>query len=355
MKAAPGWIAGVFISHTMKEKETGAYYIIIPAPIRNHPRLSVMAKFLYGEIAAKTSIYGYCWASNEFICEVMQATERTVQRYLKELTDEGFIKCEYSRRSEKVERKIYLIISYGTQNDKIDAAKNDVLPVSGSDNFDVRQNDKIDGYINNTIKKNNKTKKNNNTIPPAGEPASGSQATRPRRSKKEKAEDTPPGGAPPPLEKVLHQQFIDTYHKWFMERNGGVKPHIAGKDAKAVKTLIGSMAGAVKGAAEVKGEIITEQDLPEHVLKGWSFMLSNWGKLTPFLQQQTDLCQISSNFNNIISILKNGTGKIKPINGQQADSRTPAERFNSFYERAKREYPTTGQGGSNDGISAVHG
>jgi len=172
----------------------------------------------------------------------------------------------------------------------------------------------------------------------------------------EKKKSRPPtGAAPPSLEKQLHKQFIKVYHDWFMGRNGGAKPHIAGKDAKAVKTLIGSMRGAVNGHAEAKKEVIAECDLPARVLDAWGFMLKNWHKLTPFLQQQTDLCQISNNFNNIISIIKNGTGKIKPINGGADDSRTPAEKFNTFYERAKRDYPTKGQGGDNAAANAVHG
>lgn len=296
-------------------EEYGAYYIIIPAPIRHCKNLSTAAKLLYGEIAFKCHIHGFCWATNKFFADVMGVTERNIQRNIKELEINKFIKTSYEIGDKGTQRKIRMIVQFG--GDIYDTPEKNDVPQD--EKKAIPRGEKKDTQINNTTTIPKSKKSNKNTIiPPAGEPASGSQDTGSKGAKKAKPKNTPPDGAPPPLTKTLHQPFIDVYHKWYMDRNGGVKPQILAKDAAAVKTLIGSMAGAVNGAAGLRNEFISEKDLPEHVLRGWSFLLAGWEKLTPFLQQQTDLCQISSNFNNIISILKNGTGKVKPINGSTA-------------------------------------
>ena len=74
--------------------EKKSYYAIIPADVRYSEKLSANAKLLYGEITALCNEKGFCWANNQYFSELYQTTERTVSRWIRELSKENFIIIE---------------------------------------------------------------------------------------------------------------------------------------------------------------------------------------------------------------------------------------------------------------------
>ena len=71
-----------------------AYWAVLPAEIRYDPELPDKAKLLYAEISSLTSETGYCWASNEYFCELYSVTERTVRRLISILAARGYIRIQ---------------------------------------------------------------------------------------------------------------------------------------------------------------------------------------------------------------------------------------------------------------------
>ena len=71
-----------------------AFFAILPAAVRYDARLKPMERILYGEITALADQTGYCYASNRYFIELYSAGERTVQGWIKNLTDCGYITVE---------------------------------------------------------------------------------------------------------------------------------------------------------------------------------------------------------------------------------------------------------------------
>ncbi len=85
------------------------YYAVIPADVRYCKDLESNAKLLYGEITALCNKEGYCWASNKYFAELYDVEIRTVQRWLKSLSDNKFIFISNEQDENKQSiRKIYL-------------------------------------------------------------------------------------------------------------------------------------------------------------------------------------------------------------------------------------------------------
>lgn len=89
-----------------------SYYAIIPANVRYDKRLCPNAKLLYGEITALCNEAGYCWARNSYFTELYCVSERSVQKWIKQLINCGYIFSEiiYSKDSKEVEAR-YLRLS----------------------------------------------------------------------------------------------------------------------------------------------------------------------------------------------------------------------------------------------------
>jgi hypothetical protein len=52
--------------------------------------------FLYRNIRPLCKAKGYCWAGNAFLAKARKVSERSIQRYLKELVSKGYILVEYA-------------------------------------------------------------------------------------------------------------------------------------------------------------------------------------------------------------------------------------------------------------------
>ena len=138
------------------------YFAVIPASVRYDKRLKPLARLLYGEITALCNEKGYCWASNGYFAELYETTNETISRYISQLKEYGYIKIDYNKAEQNIEkRKIYIAqIQYCQNNqDGIDRTVKGVLTEKSRQYCQNNQ----DG-IDRTVKQNNTENiTNNNT------------------------------------------------------------------------------------------------------------------------------------------------------------------------------------------------
>lgn len=135
----------------MEEIEEG--YSIIPTKILNNKELKANAKLLYSMVLSLSFQKGYCYATNNYFAERLNANPKTISDWLSDLRDKNLIKCEYIKGENKqiIQRKIYIVdIPFPLNNGYLYPAKNGQA---------IHQNMK-DNIINNNIKMNNKNNKN---------------------------------------------------------------------------------------------------------------------------------------------------------------------------------------------------
>lgn len=73
------------------------YYIVVPAQVRTDNNLSLLARLLYGDIAALASDSGECWASNTFFANEYQKDRSRIIAAIKELISAGYVRTEYRK------------------------------------------------------------------------------------------------------------------------------------------------------------------------------------------------------------------------------------------------------------------
>ena len=136
------------------------YFAVIPASVRYDKRLKPLARLLYGEITALCNEKGYCWASNSYFAELYETTNETISRYISQLKEYGYIKIDYNKAEQNIEkRKIYIAqIQYCQNNqDGIDRTVKGVLTEKSRQYCQNNQ----DG-IDRTVKQNNTENITNN-------------------------------------------------------------------------------------------------------------------------------------------------------------------------------------------------
>lgn len=94
--------------------EQSNYYAIMPANVRYDKTLSLNSKMLYLEISSLCNKEGYCWATNEHFGKLFETSDRTIQRWLKELIDREYVTIEletfrYDDGTVKKKRKIFIV------------------------------------------------------------------------------------------------------------------------------------------------------------------------------------------------------------------------------------------------------
>ena len=94
---------------TNQEIERPNYYAILPANIRYDKRLSANAKLLYCELSALANVKGYCYASNNYFSELFSVDSRSVQRWLYNLKDYGYITMDFDVNKDLRTRKIFIV------------------------------------------------------------------------------------------------------------------------------------------------------------------------------------------------------------------------------------------------------
>ena len=141
------------------------YYAIIPANVRYDKDIPANAKLLYGEITALCNEKGYCWASNSYFSDLYGVSKVTVSRWIKALSDKGYIstKIEFKENSKEVLRR-YITITETPINKNDEGYyqncigginKNVKTPI----NKNVKENNtNINNTINNTVDKKERKK-----------------------------------------------------------------------------------------------------------------------------------------------------------------------------------------------------
>lgn len=112
----------------------------------------------------------------------------------------------------------------------------------------------------------------------------------------------------------LYSKMVDLYFNWFKNSNGGIPPKFGKADGSAMKQIINYFKYIHKQANNGKDEV-------EEVILMFTYILTNWSEIDPFLQKQTKLIQINGNIQNIINDLKNGKRKSTNKNDKSDDAR----------------------------------
>lgn len=95
----------------MMSKDNPNYWSVLPANVRYDKRLKPMEKILYSEITSLTNKNGLCWSGNDYFAELYEVAEETVSRWIKSLSDKGYIRLSYKYKGGKVIDKRYISIS----------------------------------------------------------------------------------------------------------------------------------------------------------------------------------------------------------------------------------------------------
>ena len=82
-------------------------YIIIPQNIIEDNNLTSTDKLVYGIILRLTRSNGYCWATNQYMADILKINPRTVSSCIRKLRELGYINsCKNKNDKFKTFRKI---------------------------------------------------------------------------------------------------------------------------------------------------------------------------------------------------------------------------------------------------------
>jgi hypothetical protein len=89
------------------------YYAVIPAEVRYNKKLTPNAKLLYAEITALCNMNGKCTASTEYFCRLYEVSRVSIQKWLKILEDNGYIKRVniYKKYSKQIEARVITLVN----------------------------------------------------------------------------------------------------------------------------------------------------------------------------------------------------------------------------------------------------
>tara|TARA_R100000781_G_scaffold114661_1_gene86051 strand:- start:551 stop:1153 length:603 start_codon:yes stop_codon:yes gene_type:complete len=89
------------------------YYAVIPAEVRYSKKLTPNAKLLYAEITALCNMNGKCTASTQYFCKLYEVSRVSIQKWLKILEDNNYIKRVniYKQGSKEIETRVITLIN----------------------------------------------------------------------------------------------------------------------------------------------------------------------------------------------------------------------------------------------------
>lgn len=95
----------------MDKKETPNYWAVLPANVRYDNRLRPAARLLYCEISSLSNKYGVCTAGNTYFARLYGVSKKTVEVWVKQLKDCGYIRVEVIRDEANIvlKRKIWMV------------------------------------------------------------------------------------------------------------------------------------------------------------------------------------------------------------------------------------------------------
>ena len=89
------------------------YYAVIPAEVRYSKKLTPNAKLLYAEITALCNMNGKCTASTEYFCRLYEVSRVSIQKWLKILEDNNYIKRVniYRQGSKEILSRVITLVN----------------------------------------------------------------------------------------------------------------------------------------------------------------------------------------------------------------------------------------------------
>jgi hypothetical protein len=89
------------------------YYAVIPAEVRYNKKLTPNSKLLYAEITALCNMNGKCTASTEYFCRLYEVSRVSIQKWLKTLEDNNYIKRVniYRQGSKEILSRVITLVN----------------------------------------------------------------------------------------------------------------------------------------------------------------------------------------------------------------------------------------------------
>ena len=89
------------------------YYAVIPAEVRYNKKLTPNAKLLYAEITALCNMNGKCIASTDYFCRLYEVSRVSIQKWLKILEDNKYIKRVniYKQGSKEILSRVITLVN----------------------------------------------------------------------------------------------------------------------------------------------------------------------------------------------------------------------------------------------------
>jgi hypothetical protein len=98
------------------------YYAVIPADVRYNKKLSPNSKLLYAEITALCNMNGKCTASTDYFCRLYEVSRVSIQKWLKILEDNNYIKRVnlYKQGSKEILTRVITLVNRPSKEKLID-------------------------------------------------------------------------------------------------------------------------------------------------------------------------------------------------------------------------------------------
>tara|TARA_Y100001963_G_scaffold24656_1_gene33293 strand:+ start:485 stop:1090 length:606 start_codon:yes stop_codon:yes gene_type:complete len=89
------------------------YYAVIPAEVRYSKKLTPNAKLLYAEITALCNMNGRCTANTNYFCKLYEVSRISIQKWLKTLEVNGYIKRVniYKQGSKEILTRVITLVN----------------------------------------------------------------------------------------------------------------------------------------------------------------------------------------------------------------------------------------------------
>ena len=136
------------------------YYAVIPAEVRYSKKLTPNAKLLYAEITALCNMNGKCTASTQYFCNLYEVSRVSIQKWLKILEDNKYIKRVniYKQGSKEILSRVITLVNNPnkqklTDNTNINITNNNITysnkrfikpKVDEVKNYCIKRNNNID-------------------------------------------------------------------------------------------------------------------------------------------------------------------------------------------------------------------
>jgi hypothetical protein len=116
------------------------YYAVIPAEIRYSKKLTPNAKLLYAEITALCNMNGKCTASTEYFCRVYEVSRVSIQKWLKNLEDNNYIKRVniYKQGSKEIDTRVITLVNLSSKEKFTDNTNINITNTNLTDSNSIR-------------------------------------------------------------------------------------------------------------------------------------------------------------------------------------------------------------------------